>query len=153
MQVNLTFNKPAALQFFEQAGVNGVKVRIEGKGKVLFKASAKESGRDVFPLTPRTRGGVGITITGGFAEQFLKTTGMGRGTHMELAGTSHKWVAADAVEGKPSKVVPTARLWREIDETGSKAEAAPARKTRTPRASATAGATRKPRAQRAAAAN
>ncbi len=139
MQINLTFNKPAAAQFFDE-GTAGVKIRIEGKGKVMFKASEKESARDTFPLTPRTRGGVGITISGGFAQEFLKATGMDRGTHMELGASSRNWIAADAVEGKPSKVVPTARLWRAIDEPAvAKEDTAPTRAPRKARATATTG--------------
>ena len=130
MQLNLTFNKPAALQFFE--GAPAVKIKIEGPGRVLFKATDKETGRGVFPLSARTRGGLGITMSGRFASQFLETTQMTRGTHMAMAGTSYRWIAADAVEGKPSKVVPTARLWREMDEVVSKTDA-PKRRGRKPK--------------------
>lgn len=131
MQLNLTFNKPAAVQFFE--GATAVKIKIEGPGKVLFKATDRETGRGIYKLSPRTRGGLGITMNGKFASQFLETTKMSRGTHMAMAGTSYRWIAADAVEGKPSKVVPTARLWREMDEVVSKDQAAPAKRGRKPR--------------------
>jgi hypothetical protein len=150
MQFNLTFNKPAASMFFGE-GTTAVKLKVEGKGKVLFKPSAKEGGRDVFPLTPRTRGGVGITVDGKFAEEFLQATKMDRSTHMALEQSSYKWIAGEAVEGKPSKVVPTARLWRALDEEGSKADVAPAkapRKARTPKAMA--GDATKTRGRRAA---
>jgi hypothetical protein len=151
MQFNLTFNKPAAAMFFGE-GATAVKLKVEGEGRVLFKPSTKEGGRDVFPLTPRTRGGVGITVDGRFAEEFLQATKMDRSTHMALEPASYKWIAGEAVEGKPSKVVPTARLWRALDETANKQEDAPARaprKTRTPKAM-DAGAAKPARGRRAA---
>lgn len=129
MQFNLTFNKPAAAMFFAE-GAQAVKVKVVGKGQVQFKPSAKESGRDVFPLTGRTRGGVGITIGGKFAEEFLQATKMDRSTHMALEQTSYKWIAGHAVDGKPSKIVPTARLWRSVDEAATKEETAPKRAPR-----------------------
>jgi hypothetical protein len=126
MQFNLTFNKPAASMFFA-AGATAIKVKVGGKGEVLFKPSDKEGGKDVFPITSRTRGGIGITVGGRFADQFLQETEMDRGVHMALEGSSYKWIAGHAVEGKPSKVVPTARLWRATDESMVKAEDAPKR--------------------------
>lgn len=126
MQLNLTFNKPAASQLLN--GAQNIKVKIDGEGKVMFKATNREAGRGIYSLSPRTRGGVGITLTGTFAEQFLQNTKMGPGTHMAVEPTSYKWLVADAVEGKPSKLVPTARLWRTTEERVAKD--APAKRTR-----------------------
>jgi hypothetical protein len=131
MQINLTLNKPATTALMGDENVTALKIKIDaGSGKVLIKPSKSEKGAGVFPLFERTRGGLGVTLSGKFAEQFLTQTGMERGTHMKLEPTSYNWFVAEAVEGKPSKVVPTARLWRAIDEVQSKDETAP---TRAPR--------------------
>jgi hypothetical protein len=144
MQFNLTFNKPAA-QLLE--GVSAVKVRAEGKGKVMFKASKRETGRDVFPISSRTRGGLGITVSGKFADEFLQTTKTERGVHMTLEQGTHGWIhgAAHGAAGeKPSKIVPTARLWRAVEERATKAEDAPARAPRKARATAAEAGDEKP---------
>lgn len=115
MQFQLTFNKPAAQMFFGENPTGSVKIKVED-GKVLFKNAKKESGNGIFPLSARTRGGVGITLSGRFAENFLKQTGMASDTHMKLEAQPYHWIAGEAVEGKPSKIVPTARLWKAKDE-------------------------------------
>lgn len=133
MQINFTLNKPAtaALTANGDVSVTALKLKIDAKsGKLLIKPSKTEKGVGVFPLFERTRGGLGVTITGKFAEQFLTQTGMERGTHMALEATGYNWFVAEAVEGKPSKVVPTARLWRAIDEVQAKADNAPAKAPR-----------------------
>jgi hypothetical protein len=130
MQINLTLNKPATTALMGDANVTALKIKIDDSGKVLIKPSKSEKGAGVFPLFERTRGGLGVTLSGKFAEQFLQSTGMSRGTHMKLEPTSYHWFVAEAVEGKPSKVVPTARLWRAIDEVQAKADSAPARAPR-----------------------
>lgn len=126
MQFNLTFNKPAAVQYFSD-GVLGLKVKVQD-GTVLFKGVNRETGPGIYPLASRTRGGVGITLGGNMASQFLGEAGLDRGTHLTLEPTSYKWLAAEIHTGpteKPSKLVPTARLWRIREETGNKADIAP----------------------------
>lgn len=135
MQINLTFNKPAAVSFFD-AETKGVKVKIQD-GKLLLKGVKRESGYDTFPVQSRTRGGVGVTVTGKFANAFLNEVGLNRGTHMTLDKTSYGWMVAHPWNGpteKPSKVVPTARLWRAKEELGAKSVDAPEKAVRTPRA-------------------
>lgn len=146
MQFNLTFNKPAVTMFLAE-GATAVKVKVVGKGQVQFKPVNKEGGRDVFPLSSRTRGGMGITIGGRFAEEFLQSTRMDRSTHLFMEKTGYNWIAAQAVEGKPSKIHPTARLWRSVDESASKEATAPVRAPRKAKviAKAAATTTRKPR--------
>jgi hypothetical protein len=135
MQINLTLNKPATEAMKGDPSIVGLKIKIDAdSGKVLIKPSKSERGAGVFPLFERTRGGMGVTLSGKFAEQFLASTGMARGTHMKLEPTSYNWFVAEAVEGKPSKVVPTARLWRQVDEVQAKADSAPARKPRATKA-------------------
>ena len=130
MQINLTLNKPATDALKGDPTIVGLKIKIAEDGKVMMKPSKSERGAGVFPLFERTRGGLGVTLSGKFAEQFLSQTGMERGTHMKLEPTSYNWFVAEAVEGKPSKVVPTARLWRPIDEVQSKDASAPAKAPR-----------------------
>lgn len=131
MQINLTLNKPATTALLNGENVSALKIKIDAEsGKVLMKPSKSEKGAGVFPLFERTRGGLGVTLSGKFAEQFLSQTGMDRGTHMKLEPTSYNWFVAEAVEGKPSKVVPTARLWRQVDEVQAKADSAPAKAPR-----------------------
>jgi hypothetical protein len=146
MKFNLTFNKPAVAEFIDAAVHAGMRVKVEG-GQIMFKATKATRGADVFAFSERTRGGIGITISGKAADNFLKETGLGRGSHMKLAPAQYGWMVAEPVVGKPSKIVSTARLWREVDEMGSKAEVAPAkapRKVRTPKeAPATASRGRK----------
>ena len=132
MKINLTLNKPAVLAFgasLSGANLAGLKLKI-ADGKLFIRPSATEKGPGVFATFARTRGGLGVTIDGRFAEQFLTETGLGCGSHMALSPTSHKWVAGEAVPmgTKPSKIVPTARLWREVDEVQTKS-AKPAKKT------------------------
>lgn len=127
MQFNLTFNKPAAAIL---EGARGIRVAPQGKGKVSFKATTRESGKGIFAVEARTRGGMGITVSGPFADEFLKATKLDRGIHMALEAGSHGFLHGQAVEGKPSKIVPTARLWRMRDEAASKTEDAPARAPR-----------------------
>ena len=124
MKINLTLNKPATTSFIAAlAGgvLAGLKLKI-ADGKLFIRPSATEKGPGVFPTFTRTRGGLGVTIEGRFAEQFIAETGLGCGSHMALSPTSHKWVAGEAVPmgTKPSKIVPTARLWREVDEVQTK---------------------------------
>ena len=153
MQINLTLNKPATTALLNGENVPALKIKIDAEsGKVLIKPSKSEKGVGVFPLFERTRGGLGVTLSGKFAEQFLTQTGMARGTHMKLEPTSYHWFVAEAVEGKPSKVVPTARLWRAIDEVQSKADSAPAkapRKAAAPRKGAAAANTKASGSKRA----
>lgn len=130
MQINLTLNKPATAALLNNVQAAALRIKIDASGKVLIKASKSEKGAGVFPLFERTRGGLGVTLEGKFAENFLAATGMERGTHMKLQATSYNWFMAEAVEGKPSKVVPTARLWRAIDEVQAKADSAPAKAPR-----------------------
>ncbi len=151
MQINLTLNKPATTALLNGENVSALKIKIDAEsGKVLIKPSKSEKGAGVFPLFERTRGGLGVTLSGKFAEQFLTQTGMERGTHMKLEPTSYNWFVAEAVEGKPSKVVPTARLWRAIDEVQSKAETAPARAPRKAAGGTRKGAAAKPAAAKRA---
>lgn len=129
MKINLTLNKPAATSFLSSGQVAGLKVKIDGN-VVLLKASKSDKGNGVFPLFNRTRGGVGITLDGPFAERFLAATGLESGSHMKLEKTSYNWLVAEAVElgTKPSKIVPTARLWHSKEEIQSKSENAPTRR-------------------------
>jgi len=129
MKFNLTFNKPAVAEFIDMTVHAGMRVKVEG-GQIMFKPTKATRGADVFALSERTRGGTGITIVGKAADSFLKETGLARGSHMKLAPAQYGWMVAEPVEGKPSKIVSTARLWRAVDEMGNKAEVAP---VKTPR--------------------
>jgi len=138
MQFNLTLNKPAVTNFIDGT-TKALKLKIVD-GKLMIKPVASEGGRDTFPLSSRTRGGVGVTVNGRMAEAFLNDAGLQRGTHLTLEPTSYKWLAAD-VHGepgeKPSKIIPTARLWRVRDEAGSMAADAPKKAPRASRATKT----------------
>jgi hypothetical protein len=128
MQFNLTFNKPAVAQFIDLANHAGIRVKVEGK-QIMFKPTKAVRGADVFAISERTRGGTGITISGKAADHFLKVTGLERGSHMKLSQAQYGWMVAEPMDApgmKPSKIVPTARLWRAIEEVGTKAEKAPA---------------------------
>lgn len=152
MRFNLTFNKPAVTNLL--AGVKALRVKIVD-GELVFRAAEKDAnGRDVFPLAKRTRGGVGIEIAGNFAEQFVQQTGLDRGHHLTLEqgprGAIHATLfTEESKTGKPSKIIPTARLWRMVDETGSKDEVAPAKAPR--KAAAKKGAAKKAAPKKAAA--
>jgi hypothetical protein len=135
MKFNLTFNKPAVTQFIDPAQHAGIRVKVDGK-QIMFKPSKKATGADVFAISERTRGGTGITISGKFADAFLKATGLERGSHMTLAQANYGWLVAEPLSApgeKPSKIIPTARLWRAVEEMGEKAEKAPAAPVRKPR--------------------
>jgi hypothetical protein len=109
-----------------------MRVKVEN-GLIMFKPTKATRGADVFQISERTRGGTGITINGKFADQFLKETGLERGSHMKLSAAQYGWMVAEPMEApgvKPSKIVACARLWRAVDELGEKAEVAPARKQR-----------------------
>lgn len=143
MQFKLSFNKPACAQFLADEGIKGIRVKVV-EGVVMFKATKRESGKDTFPLQARTRGGMETMIRGEFAQQFLAQTGLSRGSHMTMEMTSYKWIVAkefkeDTKTGKPSKIHPTARLWRPIDETATKDASAPklAARPKAPRKSRT----------------
>jgi hypothetical protein len=143
MKFNLTFNKPAVAEFIDASVHAGMRVKVEN-GLIMFKPTKATRGADVFAISERTRGGTGITISGKFADQFLKETGLERGSHMKLAAAQYGWMVAEPMSGpgvKPSKIVSCARLWRAVEELGEKAEVAPARK---PRASKVAKATAAP---------
>jgi hypothetical protein len=153
MKFALTFNKPAVANFIDTDVYEGMRVKIEG-GQVFFKPTKSARGNGVFAIVTRTRGGTGIEISGKFAEDFLKKTGMERGTHMVLHATSYGWMVAEPVGApgeKPSKIHPCARLWRSIEEMGEKSEKAPAKAARAPRAkkAAPAKAARTPRKAKA----
>jgi hypothetical protein len=127
MKFALTFNKPAVANFIDMSVHEGMKVKIEGD-QVFFKPTKAARGNGVFALAERTRGGIGIEISGRFADEFLKKTGLERGSHMKLHATSYGWMVAEPMEApgvKPSKIVPCARLWRATEEVGTKAEKAP----------------------------
>lgn len=109
--VSLTFNRPAVLAFFGDA-VDAVRVRIEGPSHISIKpVPAKTRGRDVFPLHHRTRGGAEIVVKGSLVEQLVQQADVESGTHIKLERGSRNWISGEAVEDKPSKVVPTARVW------------------------------------------
>jgi hypothetical protein len=154
MKFALSFNKPAVTQFIDTDAAAGIKVKIEN-GVAYFKPVKSERGAGVFPITGRTRGGVMIDITGKFADEFMQKTGMERGSHMTLTQTTYGWLQAESL-GEPgvktSKLIPTARLWRSIEEAGeSKAEKAPAAPARASRKSAAKPAAKKTRAKAKAA--
>jgi hypothetical protein len=113
-----------------------MKFKVEN-GLIMFKPTKATRGADVFAISERTRGGTGITINGKFADQFLKETGLERGSHMKLSAAQYGWMVAEPMDApgvKPSKIIPCARLWRAVDELGEKAEVAPVRKPRVAKA-------------------
>lgn len=133
MQFNLTLNKPAATHFMAEGKAAGLKIKLAEGGKVMFKVTQSEKGAGVFPLNDRTRGGVGVTISGKFAEAFMQHGKFDRNTHMKLEAGSYGWMVGEALPSgkKPSKIVPTARLWRVMEEGAvAKAESAPAKAPR-----------------------
>ena len=128
MKFALTFNLPAVRQLIDIGTNEGLKVKIEN-GQILFKPVVAAKGASVFPLFQRTRGGIGIELSGKHAEEFLKKTGLERGSHMVIHQATYGWLIAEPmaeVGEKPSKLVPTARLWREKEEIVEKGERAPA---------------------------
>jgi hypothetical protein len=150
MQVNLTINKPGATQFNDDA--KGLKIKVED-GKISVKFVKTDSGAGVYPMFDRTRGGVGVTLTGSIVEKLLAVKGVEADTHMTMEATSYGWLVATPHESKPSKLVPTLRLWNVRDEVGDKAEVAPVAKKAAPKASrggTKAKAKAKPRAKKAA---
>lgn len=110
----LTFNKVAADLHFDPAQVKGVRVKAQD-GDVTFQPSATiEEG--VWPLEERTRGGLGITLTGTEADRFLLDTGTQAGDHLILGAIRDGWITSRRhvpVPGqeKPSKIWPSARIW------------------------------------------
>lgn len=157
MKFALSFNKPAVAQYIDTKNNAGIKVKIHD-GVAYFKPVKSERGAGVFPIMHRTRGGVMIDITGKFADEFMQKTGMERGSHMTLTQGQYGWLIAESL-GEPgvktSKLIPTARLWRAIEEAGvSKAEKAPAQASRGKRGARNAAskpAAKKTRAKRGAA--
>jgi hypothetical protein len=133
MQVNLTLNKPAASQF-NADDAKGLKIKVDGD-KVSVKFTKTDSGAGVFPLFERTRGGLGVTLTGSIVEKLLAVKGVDADTHMTMEATSYSWLVATPHEAKPSKLVPTLRLWNPREEVQAKAEVAPVKKAKAPTAS------------------
>jgi hypothetical protein len=128
MKFALTFNLPAVRQLFDLKAHEGIKVKVEN-GQILFKPVEQAKGAGVFALFNRTRGGIGIELTGKAAEEFVKKTGLERGSHMVIHQATYGWLIAEPVGApgeKPSKLLPCARLWREKEELVEKAERAPA---------------------------
>lgn len=119
MQMNFTVNKPASTQLAGDTPA-GLKIKVEDN-KILLKFTNSESGRDTFPLFERTRGGMGVTLKGAMVEKLLAIKGMSRDTHMTMERAPYGWIIAQPFDGKPSKLVPTARLWRARDEVQDKA--------------------------------
>lgn len=107
--VTLTFNKPAAEAFFGD-WATAVKLKVDS-GKLKLKAVNAKSGKDVFPIKPRTRGGLEIVVSGPAAKQLLAEVPVDNNTHLALGATSRNWIDGIPVEEKPSKVCPTARFW------------------------------------------
>lgn len=133
MQVNLTLNKPAASQFNVDAA-KGLKIKIDGD-KIAVKFTKSDSGAGVFPLFERTRGGLGVTLTGAIVDKLLAIDGVKADTHMTMEQTAYSWLVATPHESKPSKLVPTLRLWNISEEVQAKAEVAPVKKASAPKAS------------------
>ena len=110
----LTFNKVAADLHFDRAQVKGLRVKVQD-GDVTFEPSASID-EGVWPLEERTRGGLGITLTGVEADRFLLDTGMQAGDHLVLGAIRDGWITSRRhvpVPGqeKPSKIWPSARIW------------------------------------------
>ena len=128
MKLNLTLNKPAitALMTMSNGAIAGLKLKV-ADGKLFVKPVSTDTGAGVFPVFTRTRGGMGVTLTGKFCEQFITQTNTERGSHFQLSNTSHNWVAGEPlpVGDKPSKLHPTARIWRMTDEIQTKSDKAP----------------------------
>ncbi len=133
MQVNLTLNKPAASQF-NTDDAKGLKIKVDD-GKIAVKFTKTDSGAGVFPLFERTRGGLGVTLTGSIVEKLLAVKGVEADTHMTMEATAYSWLVATPHEAKPSKLVPTLRLWNPREEVQAKAEVAPGKKAKAPAAS------------------
>ena len=161
MQMNLTLNKPAATQLAGDAPA-GLKIKIEDNA-IKLKFTKTEGGRDTFPLFERTRGGLGVTLTGAMVDKLMSLKGMTLDTHMTMEQDRYGWIVATPfANGKPSKLVPTARLWRTRDEVAqekaaspapkaSRAKASPATKTAKAKPAVKAKADEKPAAKKAAA--
>lgn len=84
-------------------------------GNVMFQP-VSASGGDVWSIEERTRGGLGITLTGTDADKFLIETGLHAGDHLVLGGIRDGWITSRRhvpVPGqeKPSKIWPSARIW------------------------------------------
>jgi hypothetical protein len=133
MQVNLTLNKPAASQF-NMDDAKGLKIKIDD-GKIAVKFTKSDTGAGVFPLFARTRGGLGVTLTGAIVDKLLAIDGVKADTHMTMEQTAYSWLVATPHESKPSKLVPTLRLWNIGEEVQAKADVAPAKKASAPKAS------------------
>lgn len=137
MKFALTFNLPAVRQLFDLKAHEGIKVKVDENGQILFKPVAQTKGAGVFALFNRTRGGIGIELTGKAAEEFVKKTGLERGSHMVIHQATYGWLIAEPVGApgeKPSKLLPCARLWREKEEMVEKGERAPAVEPEAPQA-------------------
>lgn len=155
MQVNMTVNKPGVTYFNAEGDAKGLKVKVAEDGTIAIKFVKTDTGAGVFPLFDRTRGGVGATLTGSIVDKLLAVKGVQADTHMTMEAATHGWMIAVPHEAKPSKLVPTVRLWNIREEVQAKAEVAPAKKAapKASRGGAKAKAkTAKPRARKAAAA-
>lgn len=107
----MTFNRPAVLAFFGEAA-DAVRIKIIGRDHILIKpVPAETRGKDVFQLVPRTRGGAGIVVEGAMAQKLVQQAAVERGSHIRLEPGSRNWINGETVDQKPSKVIPTARLW------------------------------------------
>lgn len=153
MQVNLTINKPGVTLFNTEADAKGLKVKVDDNGVIAVKFTKTDSGAGVFPLFERTRGGVGVTLSGSIVDKLLAVKGVQADTHMTMEATAYGWLVATPHEAKPSKLVPTVRLWNVRDEVQAKAEVAPAKKAapKAARGGAKAKTAGKTRAKKAAA--
>lgn len=112
---DLTFNAVAGSLHFPP-DVAGVRVGSLD-GDLAFQPSQSPTGPNTWPVTPRIRGGVEVRIDGPAAAELLASTGLEEGQYLVLGAMKDGWVTSKRhvptpMQEKPSKIWPTARLWR-----------------------------------------
>lgn len=109
-QFAMTFNKPAITAFFGQ-NADAVRLKIDGDQIKIKPVKGTTTGRNVYQLKQRSRGGAEIVLRGEMAHKLAMEMSADAGTMIRLEPGDRHWVDGQPVAEKPSKVIPTARIW------------------------------------------
>lgn len=113
---DITFNAVAASLHFADPDIAGLRVGA-ADGDLTFQPSATPTGPDTWPVTPRLRGGLEVRVDGPVAAELLASTGLEEGQYLVLGALKDGWITSKRhvptpTQEKPSKIWPSARLWR-----------------------------------------
>lgn len=111
----ITFNKVASELHFGEPDTKALQVSVIGN-ELAFRVADDPLAPDACRLTPRTRGGLEITLDGDLASLVLEQTGLLEGDYVVLGKVVDGWITSRryvqrAGQDKPSKIYPAARLW------------------------------------------